>query len=440
MSQQTRRIERSSPGASRLQSLAAELTLDQCIKCNICTTACPVAGVTDLFPGPKYAGPQAARFFSRGQKSADRSVDYCSGCRICNMVCPNGVKIAEINARARARMVQEGRISPRLRLRNNLVARSASLGKFAQPVHPVSNFFFSFPPARLLAERLLQISRLAPFPRFASQKFSSWFHKRPRRQGENGRVVYFHGCATEFYEPWVGQALVEVLEANGFEVIVPPQGCCGLPLLSNGEFPAARRYHASNVQRLAPYARQGIPILGTSTSCILTLKEEAPELLEMDDEDTHLVASMTYDFSEFMLLLKDQGRLNTHFQRLPMSIPYHEPCQYRAHRLGHPGYDLMTLIPGIQLDMSQAACCGIAGTYGFKSEKYAIAMQVGRPLFDFVNAAAFPFVLCESETCRWQITHATGAPAFHPVELLAFAYGRQLKSPLGNILENMLAE
>jgi glycerol-3-phosphate dehydrogenase subunit C len=92
----------------------------------------------------------------------------------------------------------------------------------------------------------------------------------------------------------------------------------------------------------------------------LTLKQEAPELLDMHDEDTSTVASMTYDFSEYLLELYNQGRLNLSFNRLPLAIPYHEPCQYRAHRLGNPGRDLMSLVPGLQLTMSPAACCGIA--------------------------------------------------------------------------------
>lgn len=78
-----------------------EMSLDQCIKCNICTSVCPVSAVTDLFPGPKYAAPQAGRFRQAGQPTPDASVDYCNGCRVCNLACPTGVKIAEMNARAR---------------------------------------------------------------------------------------------------------------------------------------------------------------------------------------------------------------------------------------------------------------------------------------------------------------------------------------------------
>ncbi len=110
----------------RLPLHPVELSLDQCIKCNICTTACPVSAVTDLFPGPKYEAPQGGRFRSSKQNTPDRSVDYCSGCRVCNMVCPTGVNIAEMNARARAAMVDQNLVPVRLRLRNNLIARTGA--------------------------------------------------------------------------------------------------------------------------------------------------------------------------------------------------------------------------------------------------------------------------------------------------------------------------
>jgi glycerol-3-phosphate dehydrogenase subunit C len=412
--------------------LKPEFSLDQCIKCNICTTACPVSAVTDLFPGPKYEGPQAARFRVKNQPSPDTSVDYCSGCRVCNMVCPTGVKIAEINARARAVMVDQGKVPLRLRLRNNLIARAESLGKVAQPIAPLANYALNLKPARWFAEYALSIHHSAPLPSFSRQRFTTWFRKHNRPNHFNKKIVYFHGCSTQYYEPRVGIAAVGVLEKNGFEVIVPPQNCCGLPLLSNGEFSAARRYHKNNVKHLVEYARQGIPIVGTSTSCTLTLKEEAPELLEMHDNNTKLVAENTYDFNEFLRILYNQGSLNLDFSPLPFTLGYHVPCQYRAHRIGKPGLDILSLIPELTIVDSQASCCGIAGTYGYKSEKYAISMEVGKSLFNFLSAEMnhSPAVICDSETCRWQITHATGKPAIHPAELIAKSYGLTIDGPL----------
>lgn len=412
----------------------AEATLDLCIKCNICVTACPVSAVTDLFPGPKYEGPQAGRFRHRGQPSPDHSVDYCSGCRACNEVCPTGVRIAEINARARAKMVDDGGIAGRSRLRNNLLARPLLLGKLGSPVGSVVNALFRFGPARWVAERLLGIHRHAPLPLYApGPRFHRWFRSRPAAAGTAGTVVYFAGCSTEYYEGRVGRAAVRVLEHLGFEVIVPPAECCGLPLLSNGEFAAGGEYHRSNVASLVEHARAGRAIVGTSTSCTLTLKEEAPELLDAYDDDSRLVAAHTFDLHEFLVGLAAEGRLGP-LGAVRMRLPYHPPCQYRAHRLGIPAREVMDLIPGLEVVESGVACCGIAGTYGYKIEKYRIAMDVGRPLFEFVEREGQPVVACDSETCRWQITHGTGVPSIHPIEVVAAAMGLEVEGPLAEVL------
>lgn len=419
--------------------LTPELSLDQCIKCNICVSACPVAAVEDHFPGPKYTGPQASRFRKTAQPTPDHSVDYCSGCRVCNMACPNGVKIAEMNARARHDIVSQGNVPLAQRLRNNLIARTELLGNIAQPIAPTSNILLSNPVIRGITEATLGIAKDAYFPPFARQRFSRWWkvyrNRVPSKNAVPKKVVFFHGCATEYYEPRVGRAAIHILETNGFEVIIPPQNCCGLPLLSNGEFAAAQRSHENNVRNLVPYARESIPIVGTSTSCTLTLKEEAPELLDMHDEDTRLVAENTFDFNEFLLQLLVTGDLNIKtLSPIPLKLAYHQPCQYRAHRIGSPALEIMQLIPELKIIEGHADCCGIAGTYGYKKEKYEISMAVGQPLYDFILDVGGPLAVCDSETCRWQITHGTGIPSIHPVELLAAAYGHEAEGALAEVL------
>lgn len=403
-------------------------SLDECIKCNICTSYCPVAEVTDLFPGPKYVGPQAQRFRENGQsQSPDHSVDYCSGCRVCNEVCPTGVRIAEINARARAQIVEEHGIP----LRNRLLGRNELLGKLGSIAPSLANFALHNPLSRILADKFFGIATGAPLPSWSTTGTLGQWLKRSSakrlRTGKDGKkVVYFHGCATMYYEPFVGKATIAVLEHNGFEVIVPPQNCCGLPMLSNGEFGAARGYHKSNVSTLAGFARAGIPIVGTSTSCTLTLKEEAPELLDMEDDATVLLKMGTWDIFEFLRHQLQSGELRTDFKTIQMMLPYHAPCQQRAHRIGKPALEIMELIPGLDLRESNARCCGIAGTYGYKSEKYKIAMDVGEELFSFVKAQGdhLEYTACDSETCRWQLEHGTaGLPSRHPIEIVAAAYG-----------------
>ncbi|MCS6870252.1 MAG: 4Fe-4S binding protein, partial [Anaerolineae bacterium] len=218
-------------------------TADHCLKCNICTQACPVVPVTDLFPGPKTVGPQAQRFRDPDLPSPDQSVDYCSGCGICTLVCPHGVRVMEINTQAKAKLAEAKGFS----LRNWILGHNAWWGVLGTPFAPLLNWLFRFKPFRWFAEKTLGISARAAFPTWAGYTFRSWWRKRERKrahQADDSRpvVVYYHGCSTNSYEPRIGKLAVQVLEHNGFRVIVPPQACCGLPLQSNGMFAEARRF------------------------------------------------------------------------------------------------------------------------------------------------------------------------------------------------------
>lgn len=401
----------------------AQFTADLCVKCNICTSHCPVSNVTDLFPGPKFVGPQAQRFRNPKEISVDDSVDYCSGCGMCTMVCPHGVKVMEMNAKARRKLYLRKSIP----LRNRILGRSEMLGMLGSPFAPIGNTMFNLKPVRILTEWFMGIHRDAPFPPFSFETFPGWFKKIHRESGRQlhseKKVIYYHGCSTRYYEPRVGKAAVAVLEHNGFEVVVPKQVCCGLPMLSNAEFDAACNNASKNINYLLEYAREGLPIVGTSTSCTLSLKSDYLHILDIDTEEAQTVSQQTFDICEFLMELADAGELKTDLKPIEATFPYHSPCQLRAHNMGLPAIDLMEMIPGVKIQHVQADCCGIAGTYGYKKEKYDIGMKVGEPLFEQVKASGSDIAICDSETCRWQIAHATGAKLIHPIELLAQAYG-----------------
>ena len=395
-------------------------SLDHCVKCTICDTFCPVSNVTPLFPGPKYVGPQAERFRSEHEESPDSSLDYCSGCGICTQVCPQGVHIAEINSQARARLRKRTGVP----LRDQLIGRPHVTGRLGRPAAPIANWTLRNPLARRAAEMLLGLDRRAALPSFARQTFQSWArtHESPPAAR---RVAYFHGCGANWYEPRTGQMAVELLEHVGCQVDVPRgQACCGLPLQSNGLFEPARRTVRRLARKLAPAARDGVDIVGTSTSCTLMLKREAREILELDaDRDLRLVSEHVYDICEYLVMLLDRGELDGAFGELPMTVTYHAPCQQQGHGIGRPALDLFALVPGLTVIENDATCCGIAGTYGLKHEKFDIAMDVGAGLFAQIEAAAPDLAVCDSETCRWHIEEATGVRCVHPVEVLHLAAG-----------------
>ncbi len=392
-------------------------SLDHCVKCTICETQCPVATVTSLFPGPKYVGPQAERYRQSG-RSVDASLDLCSGCGICTYVCPQDVKVAEINAQARAEMKAKNGIP----LRDRLISRPTLAGGLSSPVAPIANWPLRVRPIRRLMQAVLGIHARAPLPVARRQTLRKWLAKRTAKPGTKGTVVYFHGCAANYYEVETGRQTVEVLEHNGFRVISPDHSCCGLPLQSNGLFDDAR----AAVRRLVKQLRGpgvDMPIVASSTSCGLMLKREAHEILGVQDAELADVGSRTRDICEFLLDLHDRGELRTDFAPIEQRVPYHPPCQLRGHAIGTPAVELMKLIPGLEIVESGVNCCGVAGTYGLKKEKYDIAMAVGAPLFDLVREMHPPESVCDSETCRWQIATATGIDSVHPIALLHRAYG-----------------
>jgi glycerol-3-phosphate dehydrogenase subunit C len=411
-------------------------TADLCVKCNICTSACPVVPVTDLFPGPKFVGPQAQRFRDPDLPSPDHSLDYCSGCGVCTLVCPHGVKVMEINTAAKAELrTRQFRENP-LNLRwwrNTAFGYNEVLGQVGGTVAPLANAVMGFKPVRMLMEKTLGIDHRAPFPTFHFSKFRGWFFRtHPRRVPGTShasgtskpKVAYFHGCATQHYEMEVGKAIVAVLEHNGFEVLLPAQNCCGLPMQSNGNFAEARRYAQANLRKLAPYAGQGIPIVVGGTSCGLELKSDYRELLGIHTAEAKLVAEHVYDINEFLWLQHEAGRLQTDFKpQIGRYIPYHTSCHQKLHRIGRPALDLLGLVPGLVAEEMGVDCCGITGTYGYKHEKYAISQAVGKPLFEKIMASGAPVAICDNETCRWNIAASTGLDVVHTVEVLADAYG-----------------
>jgi glycerol-3-phosphate dehydrogenase subunit C len=395
-------------------------SLDHCVKCTICETFCPVSNVTSKFPGPKYVGPQAERFRVRDEESPDDSLDYCSGCGICTQVCPQGVHIAEINTQARAKL----RERTGFKLRDRLIARPDVLGRLGTPAAPVANWTLNHRLTRLIADRALGIDRRAAVPDFAGWTLQGWARKHTSPPAQR-RVAYFTGCGANWYEPGMGSRTVELLEHLGCQVDVPRgQSCCGLPLQSNGMFDAARRYTRRMAKALAPAARAGIDIVGTSTSCTLMLKREAREILELeDDADLRVVSDNIHDICEYLLMLHDRGELRTDFGELPLTVTYHAPCQQQGHGIGKPALELMALVPGLRVIESDSTCCGVAGTYGLKNEKYQIAMDVGAGLFAQIEAVKSDLAVCDSETCRWHIEKATGVETVHPVDILYRAAG-----------------
>jgi len=419
---------------------------DVCIRCATCTAVCPVSRVTPKFPGPKQAGPGVERFRRSGEPSVDQWIDLCIGCHLCDMVCSSGVNISELNLIAKAKYLDEkGRP-----FRDWLLTHSYLLGRFGSFSSSLINPLLKNPLIKWFAEAILRIDRRRELPGYESLTFRQWFkqhqsqgnhqeitrHRQeleadnppspPFRKGgmggfdlyskERKKVAYFYGCYTNTNEADVGKATVQVLEANGFEVTLPPQTCCGIPMLGNGDFKGARKMALSNVPSLLDTIRSGSEIIFSSTSCGYMIKHEYSRLLSIPGAEE--VAPHIFDVFEFLRSLSESGNLNLSLKETPLKAAYFAPCHLRALGIGLPAVEILRLVPGLQLDNIEADCCGMGGAFGFKKEKYEISQEIGKDLKEAIDRIRPQIVLSDCEACRMQVRHLTGLKVLHPVQIL----------------------
>jgi len=383
---------------------------DVCIRCAACTAVCPVSRVTPQFPGPKQAGPGADRFRTLDEPSVDKWIDLCIGCHLCDMACSSGVNISELNLIAKAKYLDEkGRPFRDWLLTHNYLF--SPLGSFFSPI---TNRLLKNRAIRWLADHFLKIDKRRNLPSYESPTFRQWFkaHQFNGRQ----KVAYFYGCYTNTNEVDVAKATVEVLEANGFEVTLPSQRCCGIPMLGNGDFKAARKMGLRNVPSLLNSVRSGLDIVFSSSSCGHMIKHEYSHLLSIPGSEK--VAEHTFDLFEFLRNLKEGGNLNTKFTELPLRAAYFAPCHLKSLGIGFPAFEILQLIPGLNVDYIAADCCGLGGTFGFKKEKYEISEEIGRDLAEAIDRLKPEIVLSDCEGCRMQIRHLTGLKVLHPIQIL----------------------
>ena len=383
---------------------------DVCIRCATCMAVCPVSRVTPKFPGPKQAGPGAERFRKPGDSSVDEWIDLCIGCHLCDMACSSGVNISELNLIAKAKYLDEkGRP-----FRDWLLTHPYLYGWLGTLLSLFVNYLLRNPQIKWLVETVLRIDRRRELPGYESSTFRQWFKKR-HSKGDK-KVAYFYGCYTNTNEVDVGKATVQVLEANGFEVILPPQRCCGIPMLGNGDFKGAKKMAHYNVPSFLKTIRSGSDIIFSSTSCGHMIKHEYSRLLSIPAADE--VAQRIFDIFEFLRNLKESNGLNTHFKELSIKAAYFAPCHLRALGIGLPVLEILRLIPGLQIDNIEADCCGMGGTFGFKKEKYEISEEIGRDLAEAVGRLNPEIILSDCEGCRMQIRHLAGLKVLHPIQIL----------------------
>jgi FAD/FMN-containing dehydrogenase/Fe-S oxidoreductase len=343
------------------------------------------------------------------------ALDLCIECKACKSECPSSVDMAKIKFEFLAHYHEKNGTPLRSRLMADIARASRwSSGALA----PLVNAILSNRLMKVVLDKVLGVSVRRQLPQFAREPFTTWFANRGSRPATGKQVVLFNDTFNTYNYPEVSIAATEVLEAAGFEVLLPGHYCCGRPAISKGLVDKARALARDCVEKLSPFAERGIPIVGLEPSCLLTLRDEVFTLLP-NEPRTEKIAENSFLFEEFIAKLADAGELNLDIKQALGKVLLHGHCHQKA-LVGTAPSKRALSVAGGDVQEVDSGCCGMAGSFGYESEHYDVSIAMGeRRLLPAVRAVSDDTtIVAAGVSCRQQIKHGTGRRALHPAEAL----------------------
>jgi Fe-S oxidoreductase len=346
-------------------------------------------------------------------------MDLCLECKACKAECPSQVDMAKLKYEFLDAYHQKHGYP----LRARLFARISTLNRLGSALAPLSNWGARLPVTRWALDRFLKIDKRRPLPPFASYTFPQWFRSRTILFEKEicGQVVLFNDTFMNYNYPSIGISATKLLEKAGFQVTLVDRKCCGRPMISKGFLDMATANAQYNVELLYPHVARGAYIVGCEPSCLLTLRDEYPDLLGTPEATA--VAEKALLLEEFLQMLNQDGRLDLEFRETPKKVLFHGHCHAKALVGTSPTLEALRLVPGFQVEESDAGCCGMAGAFGYEKEHYDVSLTIGgQRLFPAVTSTdGDDEVVVNGISCRQQIQHGTGRTARHLAEVLAEA-------------------
>jgi Fe-S oxidoreductase len=209
-----------------------------------------------------------------------------------------------------------------------------------------------------------------------------------------------------------------VLEDAGFRVVVPePQLCCGRPLYDYGMLATAKRFWHRNLDVLRPWIQAGTPVVGLEPSCVAAFRDELPALMP-HDEDAKRLSLQTLTLAEF--LQRHAGDWSA--PRLERRALVHGHCHQEA-VMGTDAEQKLYERLGLDFELLDSGCCGLAGSFGFERAHHDISVEIGeqRLLPKVRDASKETLLIADGFSCKTQIEGLSDRRALHTAQVIKMA-------------------
>jgi len=363
---------------------------------------------------PAWDDPQTAR-----------TLDLCLSCKACKSECPSNVDMARLKAEYTAqRFTQQGQAP----LRNLVLGNVRWLNQLGAMVPSLANWLTRQRPVRAMLNELLGLAPQRSLPTFGHSLYR-WFARRRRQGGDEQRgprVMLFADCFVTYNEPHIGQAAIGVLEGLGYSVELPPAGCCGRAMISNGLLEQAIATIDRTLARLRRWIEDSDvrAIVVCEPSCLATMRDEWLSLrLKTPKALRQELARKAIMVDEFVQRDWEQHPRRPGVKEATPPAVYHGHCHQKALWGQSTATDLLGRLLGQRLTVLPSGCCGMAGAFGYEREHYDISMKIGEQslLAHLRQYSAQTLIVAPGASCRHQIRDGLQRKAVHPVELLSEA-------------------
>ena len=371
-----------------------------------------------------------------GDEGVRDVLDLCLECRACKSECPVNVDMA----RFKSEFLSDYWKRHGTALEARVLGHVHEMARWGSRLAPFSNWAARSAPARWLNERLIGLDRRRTPPAWARETFAAQFARRTSHSGAGAtspNILLFNDTFTNYYNPEIGTAGADVLEAAGLRIGLAPNQCCGRPLISQGLLEEARQRAATNTALLYPLATRGDALVFFEPSCLSAVREDAPSLLRGDaQEHAKRVADACVLFEDLLERECQSGRATLSLKKGPASIQIHGHCHQKSMGMLSSAKALLSRVPGSSVVDLDAGCCGMAGSFGYSRRHYDVSRHIGeRRLLpaarDVLAGGADSVLVAAGTSCRHQVQDFADVRPLHPAELLRslLVVSRDLKVP-----------